>query len=137
MRFRRLWSLAFTVLTCLPLSLTAQGGPELSIDDQELEEERIRTRMEHGDSHASGMTELRTAANIMHARAGFGTIPAYTDPTIVPGSTVAKAVHSQEVEDVLRQARNTLGLSVPAPLGIAPGGLIRASHVIAFRSYAD
>ena len=55
MRCRRLWSFVFTVLTCLPLSLSAQGGPELSIDDQQLEEEHIRSRMEHGDSHASGM----------------------------------------------------------------------------------
>lgn len=86
---------------------------------------------------AAHLTELRTAANLLHALADPTTVPTYTDPTIVPGSTKVKAVHFQEVETVLREARGSLGLSVPSLLGIASGGIVPASHVVALRTYSQ
>jgi fibronectin type 3 domain-containing protein len=83
------------------------------------------------------LTELRTAANLMRALTGAGTIPTYTNPTIVPGSTLATAQHFQEVEAVLLNARSTLHLSVPANLGIVQGAAIPVAHIIALRTYAQ
>jgi hypothetical protein len=83
------------------------------------------------------LTELRTAANIMCALTGTCTIPTYTDPTIVPGSTIITAQHFQEVEAVLLNARLSLGLSVPSPLGIVNGAVIPVAHILALRSYAQ
>ncbi|MEO8036300.1 MAG: M57 family metalloprotease, partial [Acidobacteriota bacterium] len=83
------------------------------------------------------LTQLRTAADLMFALTGSTTAPTYTDPTIVIGSTRVKAVHFQEVEAVLRGARGSLGLSVPAALGIAAGSVIPAAHIVALRTYAQ
>lgn len=83
------------------------------------------------------LTELRTAANLMSALTGSAIVPTYTDPTIVAGSTIVKAVHFQEVEAVMIAARTTLGLSIPSPLGIVSGAVIPASHVIALRTYTQ
>jgi hypothetical protein len=83
------------------------------------------------------LTELRTAANIMWALTGAGTIPTYTDPTIVPGSTIVTAQHFQEVETVLLNARLSLNLSVPSALGIVNGAVIPVAHILALRSYAQ
>lgn len=83
------------------------------------------------------LTELRTAANLMRQLTGSVVVPTYTDPTITPGSTVIKAVHFQEVETVLRDARTSLGMSVPPLLGITDGGSIPASHVSTLRTYAQ
>ena len=82
------------------------------------------------------LTELRTAANLIYDLV-FTTVPAYTDPTIVAGSTTATAVHFQEVESVLVAARDALGLSVPSALGITAGGVIPVAHILALRSYAQ
>jgi hypothetical protein len=83
------------------------------------------------------LSELRTAANLMRALTGSVIVPTYTDPTIVIGSTTAKAAHFQEVESVLIGARMSLGLSVPSTLGIAAGGVIPAAHINALRSYTQ
>lgn len=82
------------------------------------------------------LTQLRMAADQMHALAGLPGTPAYTD-TIVVGSTTAKAVHFQEVEAALLNARSSLGMSVPAVLGIAQGAVIPAAHINALRTYAQ
>ena len=42
------------------------------------------------------MTFLRTALNAVYTKLGRA-LPAYTDPTIVPGQTVSKAAHVQEL----------------------------------------
>jgi hypothetical protein len=83
------------------------------------------------------LTELRTAATALYGLAHPGTTFDFVDPTIVVGSTTIKAIHFEEVESVLRAARLDLGLSVPAPLGIASGVVVPASHVTALRSYAQ
>ena len=49
------------------------------------------------------ITELRTALDAVYTKLGRA-LPAYTDPTIVPGQTVSKAAHVQE----LRTAVNAL-----------------------------
>ncbi len=77
------------------------------------------------------------AANQMHALAGLPGTPVCTDTNIVVGSTIAKAIHFQEVEAVLRGARSSLGMSVPAVLGIAQGAVIPAAHINALRTYAQ
>jgi hypothetical protein len=83
------------------------------------------------------LTELRSAANLMRQLTGSVVVPTYTDPTITPGVTVIKAEHFQEVETVLRDARTSLGMSVPALLGIADGGAILASDISTLRTYAQ
>jgi hypothetical protein len=82
------------------------------------------------------LTELRTAADELRGLAG-GVAFTYTDPTIVAGSTIVRAAHFQEVEAVLREARNTLGMSVPAPLGIVVGTVVPVAQIIALRTYAQ
>lgn len=83
------------------------------------------------------LTELRTAANLLYALSDPVNVPAYTDPTIVAGSTTVKALHFQEVEYVLLLARGNLGLSVPSALGIASGAPIPTAHITALRTYAQ
>ena len=83
------------------------------------------------------LTQLRTAANLMRELTGSVVVPSYTDPTITPGVTVIKAVHFLEVEEVLRNARISLGLSVPGLLGIASGGGVLPSQIMALRTYGQ
>jgi hypothetical protein len=83
------------------------------------------------------LTELRTAANQLHALTGAIDVPAYTDPTITAGSTAIKALHFLEVETVLRDALGSLGATVPAALGIAGGGAILPTHVNTLRTYGQ
>ena len=82
------------------------------------------------------LTELRTAANLMRALTGSVVVPTYTDPTITAGVTVIKSEHFLEVETVLRDARASLSMSVPAQLGFADGGPILASDINTLRTYA-
>ena len=42
------------------------------------------------------IVEMRSALGQVYTRLG-RTLPAYTDPTIVPGQTVSKAAHIQEL----------------------------------------
>lgn len=86
---------------------------------------------------AAHLTELRTTANLMRALTGSMVVPTYTDPAITPGSTVIKAIHFEEVETVLRNARASLGMSVPAALGFAAGGAIHASDISTLRTYGE
>lgn len=83
------------------------------------------------------LTELRTAANLLYALGDPVNVPAYTDPTIVPGSTTVKALHFEEVEYVLLLARTNLGLSVPSALGIVSGAPVPTAHITALRTYAQ
>ena len=54
MKHTCLWlSAALVVLIVIPAAAQMPDPP--TIEDQELEEEHIRTKMEHGESHASGM----------------------------------------------------------------------------------
>jgi hypothetical protein len=50
---------------------------------------------------AQDITQLRTALTEARRRLGF-TTPAFTDPTIVPGVTTVKAVHWNELLDLMR-----------------------------------
>src|SRR5882724_8509611 len=49
---------------------------------------------------AAHITELRTAINQIYQRIG-RTVPTYTDPTLVPGQTVAQAAHIQELRSAV------------------------------------
>lgn len=82
------------------------------------------------------LTELRTAANLIYALVGGAPAPTYTDPTIVPGVTVIKSEHFSEVETVMRNSRLGQGISVPAPIGFADGGVIQASQITSLRALA-
>jgi hypothetical protein len=118
-------------------ALNASGGSALSGADTAITMIYTDPNLAAGTPiKAVHLAELRTAANLMRALTGSVIVPTYTDPSIA-GSTTAKAVHFQEVETVMVNARTSLGLSTPSPLGIASGAAIPASHVLALRSYTQ
>jgi hypothetical protein len=49
---------------------------------------------------AAHITEMRTAINQIYQALG-RTLPTYTDPTLVPGQTVAKSAHIQELRNAV------------------------------------
>ncbi|HEV8661161.1 MAG TPA: SpoIID/LytB domain-containing protein [Thermoanaerobaculia bacterium] len=57
MKRRNLWlfAVAVALLVLSPSPASAQSTDPPTLDDQQLEEEHIRSRIENGDSHASGM----------------------------------------------------------------------------------